>query len=32
VDKAEALRVGSELGVEKYQGFFVDQTMRKKAA
>ena len=29
---AEAVKVGTELGVEKFQGFYIDDALRKKAA
>ncbi len=29
---SEAVKVGSELGVEKFQGFHIDNSLRKKAA
>lgn len=32
VGSGEALKIGAELGVEKFQGFYIDDSLRKKAA
>ena len=32
VSSAEAVKFGTELGVEKFQGFYIDNALRKKAA
>ncbi len=32
VDNAKALTVGSELGVSTFQGFLIDDSIRKRAA